>query len=303
MRTVTVGGFTFGSPPVTDGAGCRWTLTGPGISGWDDSGSGVRRESPDRPQAHGAFGGPGFRTGRSAAFAGLIECPTRAAAAGVKTALAALLADGSDGDLTVVDSDEPTMSVTVGLASKPVIDWNSGLEIECAFELWAPDPLRYAAPVSVWTLFPTPRGGLEYDLYTDGAGADLGYLDYGLASDTGRLVVTNTGTAPAPVLFQVEGDVAPEGFDIAQVDSDRRLRFVGPNSASSVLVLDGATGNVLVDGTADRGGQLTHRDWPVVPAATRVAGVLVPGSIELAFINLGATSSARLTAVIRPGSW
>ena len=93
---------------------------------------------------------------------------------------------------------------------------------------------------------------------------------------------------------QVEGPVDVSGFEIAQVDSDRRLRFTGPVGATSTLVLDGGTGNVLIDGTSDRGGLLTYRDWPTIP----------PGaSVEFAFIPLGVTSSARLTAVIRPGSW
>lgn len=291
-RSLSVGGFTFGIPSVIDAGGSRWTLMS--IDGWDDSGSGVRRPSLDRPQQHGVFGERGWRTGRSMAFGGLIECPSRTVAAGVTAALAALLADGSDADLTVADVDEPTMTATVGLASKPTIDWPSGKTVECAFELWAPDPLRYADPVSVATTFPTLVGGLEYDLYTDGAGADLGYLDYGLASGTGRVVVTNTGTAASPVTCQVDGEVDALGFDVALVGTDKRLRFVGPVSAGSSLVLDGATGNVLIDGTADRAGQLTYRDWPVIPAG---------GSLELAFIPLGANLGARLTAVVRPGSW
>lgn len=274
------------------------------LDGWGDWQS-PRREEYDRPQEHGTRGAAPLAGARVVRTGGMCRVPAERDA--MLAELEALFGyadpDAPPEELTITHAGRTlTAMVYVTRYQAPMDLWGAG-KFRWRVEFIADDPLRYGTPVPVSTLFPTLRGGLEYDLYTDGAGADLGYLDYGLASDTGRLVVTNTGTAPAPVLFQVEGEVAPQGFDIAQVSSDRRLRFVGPNSATSVLVLDGATGNVLVDGTADRGGQLTYRDWPLIPAATLVAGVLVPSSIELAFINLGATSPARLTAVVRPGSW
>lgn len=277
----------------------HWLST---LDGWEDLPP-TRRDSQPRT-GHGTFGGTPLSDERTVTVTGACSTPAERDTLLHELQAVMWLSGTTDTEPLTIDHAGRVLTADAQLTRfKPGMGtWSSG-QFSWAVEWVCPDPLRYAAPVSVWTLFPTPRGGLEYDLYTDGAGADLGWLDYGLASDTGRLVVTNTGTAPAPVLFQVEGEVAPQGFDIAQLASDRRLRFVGPNSATSVLVLDGATGNVLVDGTADRGGQLTHRDWPVVPAATRVAGVLVPSSLELAFINLGATSSARLTAVVRPGSW
>lgn len=294
-RTLTIGQFSFGSPPVTDEAGCWWTLTGD-LPGWDNSGAGVRRESPERPHGHGAFSGRGFRTGRSVSFDGLVECPSRAVAAGVKARLAALLADGRDGTLTVADDDEGTLTATVGLADMPAIDWSAdrGLVIVCGFELWAPDPLRYGAVVSSSTGFPVEAGGLEYDLYTDGAGADLGYLDYGVLAPGGRVSLTNAGTADAWPQFEVQGPVADEGFEIVTVGTGARLVVETPIPDGSSLVLDAATGAVLIDGTADRAGRLTWRDWAPVPAG---------GSVEYAFVPRGSSSAAVLTASVRPAWW
>lgn len=281
-----------------------WFLVGhrAGISGWWD-GPGVRRATTARPLAHGNFPAPGYRSGRGIGLSLGLVATSRADLEAKRALVLSMLADGGDGTLTVSTEEGESLSATVGLGSGPLTREVSTLGMVAQVELYAPDPLRYAAPVSVSTGFPVLAGGLEYDLYTDGAGTDLGYLDFGAASETGRIVVTNTGTAPAPITFQVEGAVAAQGFEVVQVDGPGYLRFTGPNSATSVLVLDGATGNVLVDGDSDRGGLLTGRAWPVVPAATHVAGVLVPGAIELAFINLGASSDARLTAVVRPGSW
>lgn len=175
----------------------------------------------------------------------------------------------------------------------PPQSWGAGM-FEWAAEWRCADPLRYGDPVQQITQFPRLRGGLRYPLYTDGAGVTTGWLDYGEPSDTGRVVLSNPGTAPVPGQFQVAGPVAAAGFDIVQVGTDARLSYEGPVAAGSALVLDGATGAVLIDGTADRAGRLTWRDWPVVPAG---------GQIELAFLPRGSRTDAVLTAVVRPGWW
>ncbi|MFB9956985.1 phage distal tail protein [Cellulomonas denverensis] len=106
--------------------------------------------------------------------------------------------------------------------------------------------------------------------------------------------MANPGTADVWPQFQIDGPVASEGFEIALVGTDRRIRFSGPVAAGSVLVIDPATGTAVIDGSADRGGQLTYRDWFPVPAG---------GSIEVAFIPLGAATDAVLTGTVRPGWW
>lgn len=274
------------------------------LDGWEDRPD-ARRNTEARI-GHGRFDGPTWSDQRVVTVTGSCYSPTeRDQMLAELSAVMTFPDDGEPPEPLVITHAGRTLTADAKFTRfKPVMGagWASGY-FPWAAEWVCPDPLRYADPVSVPTTFPTLRGGLEYDLYTDGAGADLGYLEYGAASDTGRVVVTNTGTAPAPVTVQAVGEVDALGFDVAQVGTDKRLRFAGPVSAGSVLVLDGATGNVLIDGTADRAGQLTYRDWPVVPAAARVAGVLVPSSLELAFIPLGVNLGAQLTAVIRPGSW
>lgn len=176
--------------------------------------------------------------------------------------------------------------------ASPGSAWAQG-HFRWAIEWRCRDPLRYGDPTSIQTPFPTMRGGLEYDLYTDGT-TDSGVLEYGEASDTGRIVIENPGTADSWPVFQVDGPVDAAGFDIAVVGTDKRIRFVGPVSEGSALVIDSAAGTAVIDGTADRGGQLSGRDWFPVPAG---------GSVELAFIPLGSNLGAELTVVTRPAWW
>lgn len=162
-------------------------------------------------------------------------------------------------------------------------------------QLKASDPVLYGPePTGLVTGFPVQVGGLQHPLFTNGGGVDLGYLDYGAAPVAGRLVVANAGTADVAPRYDVVGPVPAQGFSIVRTDTGAQLTFEGPLAAGAHLVLDAADGAAIVDGTADRGGQLTYRDfWAVGPGE----------SVELAFLNLGAWSAAQLTVHAPSGWW
>jgi hypothetical protein len=195
--------------------------------------------------------------------------------------------------LTITHAGRTLTSGARLLRFKPTpLTWGIGY-FGWAAEWVCSDPIRYGAPVPVTTGFPVLAGGLEYDLYTDGA-TDTGFLEYGAVSATGRLVVTNPGDEDAWTQFEVAGPVPAQGLEVVRVGTGERLRFEGGVSVGSILLLDSATGLVMIDGYADRSGLLTIRDWsPVAPG----------GSAEFEFVPLGAFSAATLTASVTPGFW
>src|SRR5690554_4355798 len=175
--TVSVGGITAGSPAVTDGDGARWVLSR--IDGWH-GGVSVRGEAVERPAGHGTFAERAWRDGRLVVIEGAVLCPSRAVAASVQRRLAAVLADGTFGDFTVTDDDDGTLTASVRLGAEPTVTWVRGsTTVRYQLPFYAPDPLRYAERVSGTTGFPTRTGGLRFPLYSDGAGANVGALDYG----------------------------------------------------------------------------------------------------------------------------
>lgn len=275
-----------------DDAGCEWVFST--LEGWDDSGAGVRRDDTDRPQAHGAFDLPGFRTGRSIGAAGAVLCPSRAAAAGVVQRLNSLLAAGQAGELTVEDSDLPTMSATVRLADQPVVDWSGmgGLVVRYEFEFWAADPLRYGQAATLETGFPVLAGGLEFPLFTDGT-THTGFMEFGVQGSNGRVTATNEGTADTWPQFTVRGPVP--SFQIVEVESGRRLVFSRPVNAGDVLVIDSATGVVVLNGgDVDYSGYLTTADWSPIAAG---------GSSTFAFLPVDGTGTGTLEVSWRSAWW
>lgn len=262
------------------------------LSGWDELPS-MRVDASTRPQAHGRFDTPVWADERIVTLEGQILSQDRDAL--LAELSAGLVPGGMRAEELVVTRGGRTLSARARLTAfvTPTdTDWAFGL-VPFAIEWRCRDPLRYGDPTSTQTPFPTLRGGLEYDLYTDGT-VDTGFLEYGEASDTGRIVIENPGTADTWPVFQVDGPVDSAGFDIAVVGTDKRIRFSGPVSDGSALVIDSAAGTAVIDGSADRGGLVTFRDWFPVPAG---------GSVELAFIPLGSNLGAELTVVTRPAWW
>ena len=290
MTLITVGGVTFQNSGALDANGVSWLFSS--TKGWFD-GPPIKVYKTDRPREHGSFTERNFRDGRPITVSGSVHAPSRALASAAQMTLAGLLAEGTLDTFTVTDPDQGVMSAQVKIEGQPLVDWYQPLDIDYQLTFYAPDPMRYGAPVSVTTGFPVAAGGLEYDLYTDGT-TDTGFLEYGAASTTGRVVVSNPGNADVWPQYEILGPVPVEGFEILRVGTGDRLRYVGGVATGSRLVLDSATGVVAVDGYADRSGLLTVRDWFAVPAK---------GSVELAFVPLGAFSTAQLTATVSPGFW
>ena len=293
MTSVTVGGLTFFNSytPREDGVALVFDL----LSGWH-GGVSTRGDSTPRPGAHGDFAERSWRGARAPGLRGSAVCPSRAAAAVVADELAGVLADGSLGPFEVADPDQGTRTARVRLVAADVSWDRSSTVVDFDFQFLAPDPLRYGAPVTATTTFPVQRGGLEYDLYTDGAGTDLGYLDYGDAPATGTATLTNEGTADSWPIFEVTGPVGGDGFELVEVGTGRRIVFADSVPAGSSLVVDSAAGagSAVIGGAADRGGSLTVLEWFPVPAR---------GSTQVAFVPRGGTSAAVLSVSFSPAWW
>ena len=290
MTTITVGGVTFNNTGAPDASGVTWTFSG--TKGWFD-GAPAKGGTTDRTQQHGVLAERTWRDARLITVEGHVNAPARRLASDAQRVLASLLAEGTFGDFTVNDPDQGVLTSSVRGEGVPQIDWDSGLDIDFLLTFMAPDPLRYAAPVTLTTGYPAPAGGLEYDLYTDGAGVDLGFLEYGAPSPTGRLVLVNPGTADVSPVFKVTGPVVG-GFELIRTGTGDRLRYVGDIPAGSTVTLDSADATVLMDALYDRAGNLTIRDWWAIGAES---------SVEVTFVPTGPLTAASLAVTFAPGYW
>jgi hypothetical protein len=261
-------------------------------SGWEDLPD-PRQESTPRPQQHGLFDAPVFSDGRHVIVSGRCTSISERDAMLLELQASFNFHAPDELPLTITHAGRTLTSYARLLRFKPVSpDWGAGF-IGWAAEWVCSDPIRYGAPVPVTTGFPVLAGGLEFDLFTDGT-TDTGFLEFGAASTTGRIVVVNDGNEDAWAQFEVAGPLPADGLEIVTVGTGARDRFEGGVSVGSVLLIDTATGLVMIDGYADRSGLLTVRDLAPIPPG---------GSAEFEFVPLGSFSTAQLTATVSPGFW
>ena len=263
------------------------------LEGWEGLPA-SREQYQDRPGQHGAFDSPVYSGPRRVMVYG--ECTTPAERDATLAALGDVMTFGPADTLTIDHAGRELTARARVTRYRPTTDqWGSGI-FGWAAEWICADPLRYGSPITATTTFPVQRGGLKYDLYTDGAGTDLGYLDYGDAPATGTVTLTNEGTADSWPIFEVTGPVGGDGFELVEVGTGRRIVFADSVPAGSSLVVDSAAGagSAVIGGAADRGGSLTVLEWFPVPAG---------GSTQVAFVARGWSSAAVLSVSFSPAWW
>lgn len=263
------------------------------LAGWDELPD-SRQESPVRPQAHGRFDTPVWADERVVTLQGQIVSQDRDALLAELSGVMGWPSGGGAAETLTVTRAGRTLTASARLRAfrTPTdLNWSVG-QVPFAIEWRCADPLRYGTAATLETGFPVLAGGLEFDLFTDGT-TDTGFLEFGSASSNGRVVTSNAGNADAWPQFTITGPVP--AFQIVAVESGRRLVFSRPVNAGDSLVIDTATGVVLLNGgDVDYSGYLTTAEWAPVPAG---------GSQTFAFLPVSGTGDGTMAVTWRPAFW
>lgn len=127
----------------------------------------------------------------------------------------------------------------------------------------APDPRRYALPVSAEDGLPMGSSGLVWNLGTAGSGL---FFDWGTPGRLGRVAFTNRGQAATLPVIEVGGaggfDV---GFRVTEIETGRELAVARVTAAGDIIRLDSLTERATLNG-GDVTNSLTRRQWFSVPA-------------------------------------
>lgn len=227
------------------------------LQGWD-SGAPVRGTSSDRPASNGAFGiSRAWKSARVVTLDGSLLGDSALDVIGLKRELAALQADGVPFVLSVED-EAGVLSSVVTINGAPAVEDAAENTADFRLVLIAADPVRYGLTVSTSTGLPGGGTGFVYPAYDP-----AGFAFYGALGSLGRVTVSNAGTA----------DVWPV-FEVAD---------------THVVVVDTASGEVLVDGQSDGGASLLRAEWFPIPANSTVTVQfsLIDGGFEVKCIETG----------------
>lgn len=257
---------------------------------------GIRSQDEPRPWAHGSWTAPDWADSRAFTFGFKVRAPTADAYDAALDAMERTLVPGA------------VLTMWVRLPRKGLVRWvvkprrlavptdvayDVRLLSDAAVQLFAADPIGYGPGAAQTTGFREQAGGLRFPLFSNGA-SDVGRLDFGQQGSAGELTLTNPGNAETWTVLRIDGPTPPEGFDILDVPSGRRLRYTQAIMAGSSVEIDSATATVILDGVADRSRFLTIREWTAVQPG---------GATTLAFLPLGAWSVGKLTVAYAPAWW
>lgn len=266
-----------------DANGVEWKTRD--LTGWDEP-SPARSDSTPRPNANGAFDAPVYDDTRVIGWSGSATAPDTATRAAAKLKLGQIARALRDGADVIGHADDGDYTVHAKRAG----GWNVAplgpLGFEYQLVITCTDPYKYGPQVSASTGLPTAgTGGLVFPLFDVS-----GLLTFGTPGASGRVTLSNSGTAESWPTFTVTAGVLG-GLSLTDVNSGARIVYAGDAPDGSVLVIDAAQGRAALNG-ADRTGQLTVKQWWSVPPG---------GSSTVQFATLGASGQVgQLAASIFP---
>ena len=283
MATVTIGGLVFSAGDATSPNG--FYFVAPFDDWWSlsDNKTGLN----ERNQADGAFGRNNInRAALPIEFNAWSKSPDRVTHASRKRQVNSALGTGRPMAMTLVDVDGTTTRTVTVESAVPKDDMRN-LVTKWTIDLTAEDPLAYGPAVTSSVGVPVASGGLIFPL---GSGAAM--IDFGTGGASGRVALTNAGTARTYPQLQITGGLGA-GFVLTDITTNQVIRLDRQVPLGSTVFINQRTGRVYLDAAnSDIGGFVTSRDFfSIGPGETH----------QIQFQPLGAvTGTPMFTAFVSP---
>lgn len=257
------------------------------LVGWYDAPA-ARYDADDRPQGDGKFRQKRvYRSARVVSVEGSWTGGSVEDAYRAREQLMAAQADGAESSFAVSDV-LGVRSSSVSLTTAPTAD--DGLYqpfFKFAFDVVAPDPVKYGAAQSATTAVPTPSSGLVWPL-----GSTSPYFNWGTSGNTGQISLTNAGTAQSWPTLTVTGGLSG-GFILTWVPTGDQLVYSGAIPDGSSVNLNSRTGRATMNGASDVTGFLTISNWWSLAAGQTGLVQFTPVGTQ--------TGTPTLTGAVAPG--
>jgi hypothetical protein len=235
-----------------DSRGVFWHTTFGKVSGLFD-GVGTSLKTTQKTWNDGAYSNIPVRAGRTITVDGWLmgQCtPTLVAAwTDFKTALQV-----GEQQLRVTLGDT-RLFCTVMQASAPLIKWEGRNVLSFSIELFACDPRLYSdVLLSASTGLPSSVGGMMFPYAFGGDGSQWAFTEL---VTSGTVTLNNDGNTDSPVTIKITGPVVNP---MVEHSSGKRLQLLQTLGAGHYVVFDGASKQVLLDGS-DPARNVLYREW------------------------------------------
>lgn len=265
MASLTVNGLVF--------SGGFESASGFFYDGLTDWYSLTSSKSPvnERPQAHGAYGiANEYRQSAAISFHGWFvpsdDATGRAQVRAAKRTLKSALGVNRPVMVWFTDDDESTYRF-VSVRALSIADDHGQPFLDFTVDMVAPDPLAYGDTVTFDAGPAVSGGGLTWPLGTASSGL---WEDWGADGSSGRVTVTNPGTAATWPNIRIRGGTAA-GFIVTDQTLGQSVEFDRLIPDGSVVKVNQRTGTASIDGSSNDVSGFLHGDFFAIgPGETHV---------------------------------
>lgn len=252
---LTLNGFLLGGE---DSYGCEWHVTFQDVSGLFDGVASTLKTS-EKAMTDGWYGNLPRLQGRTITIEGYIigRC--------TESCITSWNAFKS-----VLDVGGMTLTARLGGISRQVRVWQSGSAplikwdgvnmLRFSFGLTSLSPYLYGVEaVSGSTRLPYSFGGMTFPYGFEVDSVPLSPWMWSEDAVSGRVILSNPGTAPSPVMIRIDGPVVNP--QVLHVKSGHVMAFSVSLGSGHYATINGLTHEILIDGTDPARGRVVRREW------------------------------------------
>lgn len=252
-----------------DDNGCEWHVTFQDVSGLYDGVASTLKTS-EKVLTDGWYGNLPRLQGRTITIEGHIIGRCSESCVNAWNAFKSVLDTG--GMLLIARLGDIGRQVRVWQsASAPLVKWAGVNMLRFSLGLTALSPYLYGLDsVSDVTALPSSSGGMRFPYRFEEAGVSLSSWMWSENVVSGKVSLSNVGTAPSPVMIRVDGPVVNP--QVVHVESGHVVAFDMSLGGGHYVTVNGVTHEILVDGTDPARGRVVRREWSQAEPGLNVWG-------------------------------
>lgn len=252
-----------------DDNGCEWHVTFQDVSGLFDGVASTLKTS-EKAMTDGWYGNLPRLQGRSISIEGYIIGRCTESCITAWNAFKSVL--NHDGMILVARLGDISRQVRVWQsASAPLVKWEGVNMLRFTLGLTSLSPYLYGLEsVSGGAFLPSSSGGMTFPYHFEEPGVALSSWMWSEDVVSGRVALSNVGTAPSPVTIRIDGPVVNP--QILHVGSGHVMAFDVALGVGHYTTVNGLTHEILIDGTDPARGRVVRREWSQAEVGENVWG-------------------------------
>lgn len=252
---LTLNGFPFYG---VDDYGCEWHVTFQDVSGlFDGVASTLHTES--KAMTDGWYANIPVLQGRTITIEGYIIGLCTESCVASWNAVKSILGSGGM-TLGIRLGDIGRQAQVWQSSSAPMVKWAGVNMLRFSIGLTSLSPYLYGLEsVSGFSGLPSSSGGMTFPYVFDPHAEAVSSWAWNDVIMSGHVSLLNVGTAPSPVMIRIDGPVVNP--QVSHAGSGHVVAFDMSLGVGHYVTINGATHEILVDGTDPARGRVVRREW------------------------------------------